>query len=1096
MNAARHQQIKQLFVNARELPAGERDALLDRECAGDPELRREVDELLGLDVADDFLEQGRATQAWVSGERSQQIGRYKLLQPIGEGGFGTVFMAEQLEPIRRRVALKLIKPGMDSRLVVARFEAERQALALMDHPNIAKVYDAGSTEDGRPYFVMELVHGIPITEYSDANTLTARERLGLFTAVCAAVQHAHQKGVIHRDLKPSNVLVTLRDGTPVPKVIDFGIAKALNGPLTERTLFTEFRQMIGTPAYMSPEQAETSELGADTRSDIYSLGVLLYELLTGTTPLDIRGLAYAEIQRTIREVDPPRPSARLSSLGGALTSVAEHRRVDPSSLFRTVAGDLDWIVMKALEKDRERRYPNARSFLEDVECYLSDQPVTARPPSLAYRMRKFVRRHRVGVGVGLVLFVMLMLGLVGITYGVMVARQNQLLAREAALRAEMAREVSERLRYDNQINAAGEAIQRGHRGNAQRLLRQCPDSMRGPEWQWLSFRLRDHAQILDGHPGGSLCLDYAPDGRLLLSGGEDGLARLWTLASGTTQQVFAGHRAAITAVRFGPRGQRIVTGDRHGRLCLWQVSSGERLGDVVAHMGAVTAVRFTPDGEHIAVGGADGMVRMWDLTTKTLRPPLGHHKQPVNTLAFAKPDVLLSAAKGEAISWFWRQNRVGEQLNRWSLRRMLRQPDHLKGWVSVGNGIALWSENFQRIDEWPLPTNGTSIADLASSGRQVILAGRQEAIYILDLETGHWSVQGFGELGGIQALAAHPQGDGCAVASGNGTIRVWSAAQLTGPSEFASRSPAEDLAHLPLQGELLVLGGDGQLRILPATPGEQVLERSVHTGQGFAVVANPDENRIVTYGYDRTLKIWDAATLHDPNTPAEPIQAIPCDWGVRDLALSPDGTLLAGPSPRDAHRSEGTLTLWDLASGRPRRFLQGLDNWALRVAFAPDGDRVAAAGVDGSVVVWGLDRGLPRYHFCWEEAVEATALTFTPDASRLLVGSADGRIAVWDLETGKRLRVLQAYASAIGDLVCSRHGHRVLALARYDGRIRAWNFQSGDRVWEFDSGLSDLTRFSLSHDESLLMVADQTGTVRRWPLSKPPSETEHFEANP
>ncbi len=340
-----------------------------------------------------------------------QIGPYKLLEQIGEGGFGVVFMAEQIQPMRRRVALKIVKPGMDTRQVVARFESERQSLALMSHPNIAQIIDGGETASGRPYFVMELVRGVPITEFCDKNHTPAEERLKLFVSVCHAIQHAHHKGIIHRDIKPSNVMVTLDDGIPVVKVIDFGVAKAIAQRLTEKTLFTAYGQMVGTPAYMSPEQASMSLLDVDTRSDIYSLGVLLYELLTGTTPIEaarLREAGYAEIQRLIRDEDPPRPSTRLSSLGDSATIVAGNRATDPKHLSRLLAGDLDWIVMKALEKDRHRRYASPGSFADDIDRYLRREAILARPQSATYRLMRFAQRRRGAVlAAGAVAFALL-----------------------------------------------------------------------------------------------------------------------------------------------------------------------------------------------------------------------------------------------------------------------------------------------------------------------------------------------------------------------------------------------------------------------------------------------------------------------------------------------------------------------------------------------------------------------------------------------------------------------------------------------------------------------------------------------------------------
>jgi serine/threonine protein kinase len=437
------QQEEALFEAARNLssqPA--REAFLDQACAQDPELRAKIESLLKADAeAEEFFndalkfrnlpfetpaeltekkqdESDKVTDAEFSFAEGlgSRIGHYKLLQKIGEGGGGVVFMAEQDKPIRRRVALKIIKLGMDTKNVIARFEAERQALAMMDHPNIASVLDAAATETGRPYFVMELVRGVKITEYCDKNNLDNRLRLDLFIQVCHAIQHAHQKGIIHRDIKPSNILITLHDGVPIPKVIDFGIAKATQSELqlTDKTFFTAYEQIIGTPAYMSPEQAELSGLNIDTRSDIYSLGVLLYELLTGRTPFDARKLLQNGVdamRKTLREQEPQRPSTMVTTLQQTeLTITAEHRQAEPPKLISQLRGDLDWIVMKALEKDRKRRYETANGLAMDIQRYLSNEPVVARPPSRVYRLQKLVRRNKIVFIAGGAVVIALLIG--------------------------------------------------------------------------------------------------------------------------------------------------------------------------------------------------------------------------------------------------------------------------------------------------------------------------------------------------------------------------------------------------------------------------------------------------------------------------------------------------------------------------------------------------------------------------------------------------------------------------------------------------------------------------------------------------------------
>jgi len=480
MDPGHWKKLEELFASATQLPPEEREAFLNRACADDPDLRRQIEALLRhAELGDETLREAiRQTAELVGGETfavGDQIGPYRLVRKIGEGGMGLVYEAEQHSPVRRRVALKVIRWGMDTEQVIARFETERQALALMDHPAIARVFDAGSTERGRPYFVMEYVPGLPITEYCDRERHSTRQRLRLLQHVCEGVQHAHQKGVIHRDLKPSNVLVQTVDGRPTPKIIDFGVAKATRERLTERSLFTELGMLVGTPEYMSPEQADPATADVDTRADVYSLGVLLYELLIGVRPFDsreLRGVAFDEMRRRIMEDEPSRPSTRLRTLGDSSGESAARRRTDPRSLAREVRGDLDWIVMKSLEKDRERRYGSPAELAGDIGRHLTHLPVLAGPPSATYRAKKFVRRHRVGVSVAVLLVLALLLGVSGTTVGIVRARRAEEQARLAEQKqreeAETARAVSGFLKNLFKVSDPGQS--RGETVTARELL--------------------------------------------------------------------------------------------------------------------------------------------------------------------------------------------------------------------------------------------------------------------------------------------------------------------------------------------------------------------------------------------------------------------------------------------------------------------------------------------------------------------------------------------------------------------------------------------------------------------------------------------------
>src|SRR5262245_36458335 len=603
-----------LFVEAMGKKAEERAVFLDEHCKGDAEMRKRLEALLGAhDHPDPFLEApapiaGATADLPLAEGPGTVIGPYKLREQIGEGGMGLVFVAEKTRPVRRQVALKVIKPGMDSRQVLARFEAERQALALMDHPNIAKVLDGGTTESGRPYFVMELVKGLPVTDYCDEHKLTPRQRLELFVSVCQAVQHAHQKGIIHRDLKPSNVLVASHDGSPVVKVIDFGVAKAVGQQVTDKSVYTQLTQLVGTPLYMSPEQAGMSSLDIDTRTDIYALGVLLYELLTGTTPFDserLRKANYDEMRRIIQEEEPARPSTRIRTLGQATLTVSANRKSDPKRLKQLFRGELDWIVMKALEKDRNRRYESASAFAADVQRYLHDEAVLACPPSAWYRLRKFARRHK-----AVLLATSVVILAVSLTGAVSTGLIWQALEREL------------NDAYFHHIALAHRELSRDNLGRALKQLDQCPPGLRQWEYHCLQRLCRvDPVVFRDQTLVNSLA--FSPGGERIASAGEDGAIKVWNSKTGAViQTLHAAHRGSSYSVVFHPDGKHLASTGADGKVKVWDWKIGDHpvfteSSGADHNRGTAYGVAFSPDGGRLAVG-SDGAVNVWDLQTKQL----------------------------------------------------------------------------------------------------------------------------------------------------------------------------------------------------------------------------------------------------------------------------------------------------------------------------------------------------------------------------------------------------------------------------------------------------------------------------------------------
>ena len=1042
---------REIFVAAlKKSDPTERAAYLAEACGSDAALREQVEALLGEhEQLGSFLESPAlaATSAASShcASPGTTIGPYKLLQQIGEGGMGAVYMAEQTHPVQRKVALKIIKPGMDTRRVIARFEAERQALSLMDHPHIAKVFDAGATESGRPYFVMELVKGQPITQYCDEHQLTPRQRLELLLPVCQAIQHAHQKGIIHRDIKPSNILVAEYDQQPVPKVIDFGVAKAISQPLTDKTVFTGFGQIVGTVEYMSPEQAKVNQLDIDTRSDVYSLGVLMYELLTGSTPFDkerLRSAAFDEMLRIIREEEPPKPSTRLSTSRGpresdrahqadqaptapsrpTLASIAAVRGIEPAKLTSLVRGDLDWIVMKALEKDRSRRYETANGFAMDVQRYLADEPVIACPPSSGYRFRKFARRNKTVLAVaGLVLFFLVLIAIGSLVAALQLDQTNtQLTTRNQELTK--ARQVADARLY--QANLERARAQRWSRHPGQRFVAlealseavSLLPSLAISEEERASRRrsLRDETiaclMLVDVHPGREFVFNPPVDQSVVCDrqmtryavADQKGNIRVHRLADDEVVLRFPTFGLVSYQMEFSPNGRYLLAKyDQNSRaqLHIFDLQEGRAVW-TATDLPQGPSFAFSHDSRQVAVGQTDRSIHLIELQTGQEKQRLPAAEVAPGVLCFSPDGTMLAAAShvhfaGPVIVWDLQRSAVAHRL-------------------ADGNGgiDVTWSPDGQLLAVgcadyctyvWKAEQTGEPLAVCHGHQAEVIEicfsnGGDLLATHSWDGTTRLWDPRtGRERLSvpgqGAARLRFGPNDRRVSLARGVWQLAVGHECRTIPAHEQSGKDKGPQHATISPDGRLIASCAKDGLRLWDLANGREIAHLPIGPVRSAHFV---DRESLITSG-EHGLNRWPIRHKadHVGRLVIGPSQSLVSQWSSAHGSLSRDRRTLAVMSGNN-------VELLDLEANSPPRRLSGRPGLT-GVALSPDSHWVAAGSWHGrGVRLWDADTGLVVKD--WLMEFRNASVTFSPDGQWLVTGTGREyrfwRVESWEADKG------------------------------------------------------------------------------------------------